>query len=373
MNSINEKTSLGNILDLSLDKTPINPEQTYKFAGIYSFGKGLFESGYIEGTNTSYKYFNKLKRNHIVISKVKGWEGAIALVDQEFEGYYVSPQYPTFTTICKEDNIEFIYYYLSQKKVWKELLDKSQGIGARRNSISEEKFLSLEIPYTPPIKQKKIVEMINFIKSRKQKVDELIDQQIQDLDNLVYSLFTRFENEYSRVHLYDICNIQKGSFQIMKTPPGEFPLVITGAGRKSADSYDFDCEAVCIPLVSSTGHGNAAMHRVHYENGKFALSNLLCALTAKGTDLVSLKFLYHLFMVKKDEYFVPLMKGTANVSLNPEKIGNVLIPLPRYEEQLETLALIDKLDMIRLEKMTIKNELGNLLPSTINKAFKVEM
>jgi type I restriction enzyme S subunit len=54
--------------------------------------------------------------------------------------------------------------------------------------------------------------------------------------------------------------------------------------------------AVCVPLISSTGHGDAALHRVHYQEGKFALANLLVALLPRNPEKLSAKYLYHLLM-----------------------------------------------------------------------------
>ncbi len=151
----------------------------------------------------------------------------------------------------------------------------------------------------------------------------------------------------------------------MKTEPGSYPLVVTAAYRRTSKNYQLEGPAVCIPLVSSTGHGDAALHRVHFQEGKFALSNLLVALLPKELNICNPKYLYFLLMAKKDEYFVPLMLGTANVSLKVQDISGVQIPLPPVIEQLRIVAKIEelskKVDEARdLRKQSIK-ELNSLL------------
>ena len=74
----------------------IELDKTYSMVGIYSYGKGLFEKEDLIGLNTSYKTFYKLKENHIVLSQLFGWEGAISLSSEQFAGKYVSSQFPTF-------------------------------------------------------------------------------------------------------------------------------------------------------------------------------------------------------------------------------------------------------------------------------------
>ena len=153
------KEPLYNAIEENTEEVVVDPSKSYEFAGVYGFGKGIFKRQFLEGNNTSYKVFHRLHENDLVISKVKGWEGAIALVPKEFEGLFLSPQYPTFK--AKEGiNIKYISEYCKHPKVWQDLLNKSKGIGARRNSISVPTFLSLEIPLPELEVQNKIVDAL---------------------------------------------------------------------------------------------------------------------------------------------------------------------------------------------------------------------
>ena len=139
----------------------------------------------------------------------------------------------------------------------------------------------------------------------------------------------------------EFCELVKGTSPTLKTEPGDYPLVVTAAFRRTSADWQIDGPAVCVPLVSSTGHGDAAIHRVHYQDGKFALANLLVALKPRKADLCDAKFLYHLLQTRKDELLVPLMLGTANVSLKERDIAGVTIPLPPLDEQRRIVARIE--------------------------------
>ena len=97
------------------------------------------------------------------------------------------------------------------------------------------------------------------------------------------------------VKLKELCEFEKGSTGLAKAEPGDYPLVTTGAVRKSCDTYQFVAKAVCIPLVSSTGHGHASLKNVHYQEGKFALGSILVALTSKDDNRLDIQFL-HLYL-----------------------------------------------------------------------------
>jgi len=142
--------------------------------------------------------------------------------------------------------------------------------------------------------------------------------------------------------IIDICEIIKGKFPTLKTKPGSYPFVVTAQERKTADKFQLTGPAVCIPLVSSTGHGHAAIHRIHYQEGKFALANLLVALKPKDQNFCNPKYLFHLLMSKKDEYFVSLMRGTANVTLKKEELAEVEIPIPPIEKQIRIVSFLEK-------------------------------
>lgn len=175
---------------------------------------------------------------------------------------------------------------------------------------------------------------------------------------------------YQEYRLGDICRLVKGTFSSTKTLPGEYPLVVTAAQRRTADGFDLEGPAVCIPLISSTGHGDAAIHRLHYQEGPFALANLLVALIPLPDSPANAEYLYWYLTAKKDEVLVPLMRGTANVSLKEKDIAEVYVPLPPLPEQQRIVARVKGL-LAKVEEATrlreeVNGELRKLLNSTID-------
>ena len=156
------------------------------------------------------------------------------------------------------------------------------------------------------------------------------------------------------VKLKELCDFEKGSTGLAKAEPGDYPLVTTGAERKSCDTYQFNTKAVCIPLVSSTGHGHASLKNVHYQEGKFALGSILVALTSKDESKLDIQFLHLYLSQLKDQVLVPLMSGAANVALSVKKIQSIEIPLPPKNRQRE---IVDRFKSIVVEEDELKNEL----------------
>ena len=141
--------------------------------------------------------------------------------------------------------------------------------------------------------------------------------------------------EWKKVKIGDICKIVKGTTGIASAEPGQYPLVVTAEERKTCSTYQFDCEAVCIPLVSSSGHGKKSLKNVHYQSGKFALGTILCAVIPNNLQKLDARYLHQYLQFYKDIILVPLMKGAANVSLSMKDILAVEFPLPPIERQRE--------------------------------------
>ena len=142
------------------------------------------------------------------------------------------------------------------------------------------------------------------------------------------------------VKVGDVCQMTKGAFSSTTTPPGQYRLILTAAESKSSEEYQFDEPAVCVPLISSTGHGKATLSRIHFGSGRFALANLLVALQPASDDDLDVRFLYHTLDAVRPQ-IAALMQGAANVSMKPADLARFRIPLPRLEVQQEIVAEIE--------------------------------
>lgn len=109
------------------------------------------------------------------------------------------------------------------------------------------------------------------------------------MDELIQELSL---DDIREMRLDDCCILEKGKTPIQKAIPGKYPLVVTTSERKSSNEYQFDCPTVCVPLVSSRGHGVASLNQVYYQEGKFALGNILCGITPRDNTELSAKYLY---------------------------------------------------------------------------------
>lgn len=164
---------LGEILHLELDDEPVEPERTYLTAGIYSHGRGLFKRPPIEGSETSYSKYTRLHAGQFVYSKLFGWEGAMAVVESEFDRLYVSQEFPTFrinTVLASPAYVNFLaqWYGLHFR-----LKDKGTGVGSRRQRVSVDRLLATPVPLPSRDEQDRVAARLESMFSKHSRFREL--------------------------------------------------------------------------------------------------------------------------------------------------------------------------------------------------------
>ncbi len=145
---------LGNVMTASTSQVPVEPVRQYLIAGIYSFGRGLIDRGSIDGAETSYATLTKLTEGDITVSKLNGWEGAVSVVDQPFDGYHVSSEYPTFKPDRSHLLPDFFAGIARAPSFWEDLNTSARGSMVRRRRINAAEFLATEV-WLPPIEVQK--------------------------------------------------------------------------------------------------------------------------------------------------------------------------------------------------------------------------
>lgn len=174
---------------------------------------------------------------------------------------------------------------------------------------------------------------------------------------------------WNKATIGELCQMVKGKAPIMKTKPGEYPLVTMGEKHKTADKYELDTEAVCVPMISSFGHGKPGLKRVHYIKGKFALSNILTALIVKEPNKLSTKYLALYLQTFKDQLIVPLQTGAANMSLRPEKLAGVPVHFPSLMEQEHIVKILHEIDILRQLRSQARQRSADLIPAIFYEMF----
>ena len=198
------KVPLGEVLDLEIDAVSVDPTTTYPFAGVYGFGRGLFFRDSLKGSDTTYSHFHRLHAGQLVMSQPKGWEGAITVVPEEFEGRFLSAVFPTFRAQSSRLSPKFLRILTKCKWLWDALFDKSSGIGARRNSVYPEHLLAVTIPLPPIAEQERIVAHFDAIEAYLARAQKLRNEQENELKAVLSSAFHILQSDVTPKPLAEV-------------------------------------------------------------------------------------------------------------------------------------------------------------------------
>jgi type I restriction enzyme, S subunit len=157
--------NLSNIIRLDEDRVQIMSGQAYPQVGVKGFGEGLFAKEAVRGEETTYRFFNRLYDGAIVLSQVKGWEGAIAVCPPALAGRFVSPEYRTFRCIPDQALPRYLSTLFETPWFWNQLKSLTRGVGGRRERIRPEVFLRLELPMPTLDKQRGALDVFEKLRS----------------------------------------------------------------------------------------------------------------------------------------------------------------------------------------------------------------
>jgi type I restriction enzyme S subunit len=175
------RVPLASVMTPAVDRVTIEPGRFYPNVGIYSFGRGLFAKPDIDGSATSAKTVNRVRAGQFIYSRLFAFEGAYGHVPEEFEGSFVSNEFPTFDVDAHQLNAQWLANYLRSPDRWAELRGASKGLGVRRQRIPVEAVMAYEV-WLPPIEQQlAVIASLKSIEAAQRRRSE----SVQRMESLV--------------------------------------------------------------------------------------------------------------------------------------------------------------------------------------------
>jgi type I restriction enzyme S subunit len=177
--------ALGEVLQLTSAAISVEPEDEYPIAGIYSFGRGLIRRPTIRGSETSYATLSRLRAGQLTMSKLNAWEGALAVVPEEFEGSYVSPEYPVFDIDRSQADPEYIAYLVQWPALWDRLTPR--GSMVRRKRTTPTTLLATKAPLPDLDEQRLIAARLDSVFNKLRRADEFRERRERLRESLTES------------------------------------------------------------------------------------------------------------------------------------------------------------------------------------------
>jgi type I restriction enzyme, S subunit len=163
------RVPLRKVATLDLDRVKVEEQGSYAVAGVFNAGAGLFPREPIDGSSTNYPVLYRLHADQLVMRKLTAWEGPITTVENEYDGYFVSPEFPTFTLDQRFLAPSYMRLICQTPSFWEAMKNTSTGTVQRRKRVSPSALLSIELDLPPLEEQRRIVNLVDSADSATQQ------------------------------------------------------------------------------------------------------------------------------------------------------------------------------------------------------------
>ncbi len=386
---------LGEVLRLDLHRVAVDAVTSYPMVGVLSFGRGLFDREPVQHGNTSYRVFYELNADHIVMSQLFGWEGALALSSEEFAGKFLSPQFPTF--LCDEARLDrsFLGWMMRRPAFWADLGSRTSGMGDRRRTLNPEALFACDIMLPPLADQRRIVMQIEELATQIKEARSLRRQAVEEAEALSYASLRDarhqlLDSPHPKFRLGTLAKVTSGGTPSRSNAAfwdGNIPWIKTGelldddiasaeehitqAGVENSSARLFPPDTVLIALY---GQG-----QTRGRTGRLLISattNQACCAILPEPEKFEPRFiqfwLRSLYIELRE-----VAQGGAQPNWNGGMIKDLIVALPPLSEQRRIVAELDalqaELHSLRCLQAETAAELHALLPSVLSKAFAREL
>jgi type I restriction enzyme S subunit len=360
---------------------PIIPLRSVLYSHIDAgFGRGLFKRGPIMPLDTTYKSFHRLNAGDFVISSPKAWEGAVARISEEFDGWFLSPVFPTFRADAEKLDTRFLDWYCKRDAVWRQLQGKAKGMGARRESVSPDQFLSIEVPLPPLAEQQAIVARLDALAEKTRQVEAHQDAVEHDAEHL---LALRFRDAIANAATRTMAEVAP----LVRREPsidlnGSYPeLGIRSFGKGTFHKPPLSGSEVGTKRLYCIEPGDLLFSNVFAWEGAIAIAQpedagrfgshrfITCQV---HPDLTTVAFLRYYFLT--DEGMLKIGEASPggagrNRTLGLEKLMAIEVPLPTLTTQQAFDRLQAEVAGLKAKHAAIRRASTALLPATLERVF----
>jgi type I restriction enzyme S subunit len=180
-------TPMCDLVRLRQPDVVVRPEESYQFAGVYCFGRGVFRGQVKNGMEFAYSRLTRLQAGNFVYPKLMAWEGALGVVPPECDGCVVSTEFPVFEVIEERVFPEVLDTYFRTPSAWPDIAGASTGTNVRRRRLNPNDFLA----YRMPLPSRATQERLRKVRTEVDGLKRLQAETAAELDALMPSILDK--------------------------------------------------------------------------------------------------------------------------------------------------------------------------------------
>jgi type I restriction enzyme M protein len=152
------EVSLKDLLTPVSRDVKVERNRTYRILGMHGYGNGLFVKYELSGSKIKASKLYQVRRSDFVYNRLFGWRGAFGVVVDDFDGCFVSNEFPCFTVKSNVALPEFLWKSFSRPSVWRQVELESRGTTrGSRLRFKQDRLMRMKIRLPPVETQARIV------------------------------------------------------------------------------------------------------------------------------------------------------------------------------------------------------------------------
>lgn len=373
---------------LQLERIAVNPDPgiDYVSIGIRSFGKGIFHYEPKPGDQLGSLRFFELHPDRLVISNIKGWEGAVAVSGADDAGTVASNRFLIYQPIDDEVDVSWARWYFLSEPGIAQLQRASPGSADRNRTLAIDRFGALQIPLPPIEEQRRIAMRLNTIDAAATEVSLRRASAARVAPAVPLSVRVSMESSASRVptRLGDVLELVQNPVTI---DPSEHYVTIGvrsfGRGvfhypRRPGDQIGklrFQDVHANLLVISNIKAWEGAVATTHSADaGTLASNRFLFFRPVAGADAID--YFWALLLSPEGIYALgQASPGSAdrNRTLAIERFRQIRLPVAGPDHQLEigrhVRAARQRIAEFESRSVSAAKRVAALVPAALNSAF----
>lgn len=358
-----------------------DPAKLYRLLGVRLDGRGPFHRETITGDQTAASRLYRVEQGDFIYSRLFAWRGAFGIIDESLAGAYVSPEFPVFSIDKGRVDPRFLVSWFRLPHTLRRVEAACSGsTPLTRNRFKEPAFLSLDLPLPEIAEQGRIADHVETVANKVAEVRKLRSEVDADARALLSNAFWNIARDVSRVPMGEAAPVVRRQIEVR--PEGLYPeLGIRSFGKGTFHKPSLSGLEVGTKRLFRIQPGDLLFSNVFAWEGAIAVARpddagrcgshrfITCLPDPK---LVTPEFLCFYFLTDEGlEVIGVASPGGAgrNRTLGLHALENIIVPVPRIEEQLWFGELMTKLAAQAQEQLAGSVALDALLPTVLRNVY----
>lgn len=322
----------------------LQPGTQYRQIGVRLWGRGAYDRGAIDGSETRYSTLYRIHANDIIVNKIWARNGSVSVVDCSLDGTFGSSEFPTFEIDQDAMLPGWFRWYTKHPDLWKQCEELSRGTSGQ-NRLNPESFLSVQLPLPPLNDQRRIVAKLNRIAYHTSRHKIQVETVERDAHAILSNAFRKIVDGVPRLSMASVAPLARRPVELH--PDRSYPEIgVRSFGRGAFHKPALDGVSVGSKRLYLVRDGDLLFNVVFAWEGAVAVARpeddgrvgshrfLTCV---PDTRVATASFLNFYFLTREglDQIGAASPGGAGrNRTLGLKKLDAICVPIPSIESQL---------------------------------------